>query len=121
MKNLKELPKLPRGMGSHSYENNGDIRYRKMINGRTISVTGSTLSEVNTLMKEKEVTKSFPILFVAILHPVIFSFQAFVIRWLFIKPSLVTFIAELNFCNDFQSDPEIEVENKLFVIPSPLE
>ena len=39
MKNLKELPKLPRGMGSYSYENNGDIRYRKMINGRTISVT----------------------------------------------------------------------------------
>lgn len=54
MKNLKELPKLPRGMGSYSYENNGDIRYRKTINGRTISVTGSTLSEVNTLMKEKE-------------------------------------------------------------------
>lgn len=54
MKNLKELPKLPRGMGSYSYENNGDIRYRKTINGKTISVTGSTLSEVNTLMKEKE-------------------------------------------------------------------
>ena len=54
MKNSKELPKLPRGMGSYSYEKNGDIRYRKNVSGETISVTGSTISEVNKLMKDKE-------------------------------------------------------------------
>lgn len=54
MKNSKELPKLPRGMGSYSYEKNGDIRYRKNVSGETISVTGSTISEVNKLMKYKE-------------------------------------------------------------------
>lgn len=52
MKNSKELPKLPRGMGSYSYEKNGDIRYRKNVSGETISVTGSTISEVNKLIEQ---------------------------------------------------------------------
>lgn len=54
MKNKKELPKLPRGMGSYSYEKNGDIRYRKTIDGNSISVTGTSIAEVNKLMKAKE-------------------------------------------------------------------
>ena len=54
MKNQKELPKLPRGMGSYSYEKNGDIRYRKTIDGNSISVTGTSIAEVNKLMKAKE-------------------------------------------------------------------
>lgn len=54
MKNQKELPKLPRGMGSYSYEKNGDIRYRKTIDGNSISVTGQSIAEVNRLMKAKE-------------------------------------------------------------------
>lgn len=54
MKNKKELPKLPRGMGSYSYEKNGDIRYRKTIDGNSISVTGASIAEVNKLMKVKE-------------------------------------------------------------------
>jgi len=48
-----------------------------------------------------------------------FSFHALVIRWLLVSPSLVTLIAELNFCNDCKSDFEIEVWNKLFSIPNP--
>lgn len=50
----KELPKLPKGMGAYDYLPNGDIRYRKSIKGTRISVTGTTISEVNKLMKEKE-------------------------------------------------------------------
>lgn len=42
-------------MGAYSYEKNGDIRYRKNINGNSISVTGTSISEVNKLMKEKEI------------------------------------------------------------------
>lgn len=50
----KELPKLPKGMGAYDYLPNGDIRYRKSVKGTRISVTGTTISEVNKLMKQKE-------------------------------------------------------------------
>ena len=46
----KELPKLPKGMGAYDYLPNGDIRYRKSVKGTRISVTGTTISEVNKLM-----------------------------------------------------------------------
>lgn len=50
----KELPKLPKGMGTYDYTPNGDIRFRKSINGMRISVTGQSIAEVNRLMKAKE-------------------------------------------------------------------
>lgn len=50
----RELPKLPKGMGTYDYMPNGDIRYRKSISGIRISVSGSSIAEVNRLMKEKE-------------------------------------------------------------------
>lgn len=64
---------------------------------------------------------SFPALLAAILQPVMFSFHAFVIRWLLVKPSSVTLIAELNFCRFCKSLSLIDVENKLRPNPNPLE
>ncbi len=56
--NRKKLPKLPRGMGTYDYTAKGSIRYRKNItqNGitKSLSVVGSSISEVNKLMQEKE-------------------------------------------------------------------
>ena len=53
----KELPKLPHGMGSYAYFRD-KIRYRKSYEykGQTkrLTVIGSSLSEVNKLMREKE-------------------------------------------------------------------
>lgn len=54
------LPKLPRGMGSYNWANEEHtvIRYRKQItyNGKTenLSVSGSSIKEVNDLMMQKE-------------------------------------------------------------------
>jgi len=54
------LPKLPRGMGSYNWTNEEHtvIRYRKQItyNGKTenLSVSGSSIKEVNDLMSQKE-------------------------------------------------------------------
>lgn len=54
------LPKLPRGMGSYSWNDNSHtlIKYRKVINykneKKTISAYGKTISEVNSDMKDKE-------------------------------------------------------------------
>ena len=57
MADIKELPKLPHGMGDYTYVKD-KIRFRKSItiNGQSkrLSVTGSTITEVNKLMKEKE-------------------------------------------------------------------
>lgn len=57
MADIKELPKLPHGMGDYTYVKD-KIRFRKSItiNGKSkrLSVTGSTINEVNKLMKEKE-------------------------------------------------------------------
>lgn len=54
---MKELPKLPRGMGTYDYVR-GKIRYRKYIthNGmsQSLSVVGDTIQEVNKLMAQKE-------------------------------------------------------------------
>lgn len=54
---LKELPKLPYGMGSYLYYR-GKIVYKKTCkyNGeeKRIQVTGNTIPEVNKLMREKE-------------------------------------------------------------------
>lgn len=55
-----ELPKLPFGMGNYDWtdETHTTIRYRKTVtmNGKTkrVSVYGSSISEVNQLMKAKE-------------------------------------------------------------------
>lgn len=54
------LPKLPRGMGSYSWndESHTLIKHRKVINykneKKTISAYGKTISEVNSDMKDKE-------------------------------------------------------------------
>lgn len=54
------LPKLPRGMGSYDWKDKAHttIRYRKQItyNGKTenLSVSGSSIKEVNDLMIQKE-------------------------------------------------------------------
>lgn len=57
-KKIKELPKLPRGMGSYRYRSNGLIQYRKQITldgvQYNLSVYGETLNEVNQKMKEEE-------------------------------------------------------------------
>lgn len=45
--------KLPRGMGGYSYEKMVTLGTEK-INGENVSVTGSSISEVNKRMKEKE-------------------------------------------------------------------
>lgn len=54
---MKELPKLPYGMGVYDYFR-GKIRYRKTLKSgskqRRVTVTGDTIQEVNKLMKEKE-------------------------------------------------------------------
>lgn len=54
------LPKLPRGMGSYSWNDDSHtlIKYRKVVNykneKKTISAYGKTISEVNSDMKNKE-------------------------------------------------------------------
>ena len=53
-KNLPKLPKLPRGEGSYDYIANGIIRYRKQINGKTVTAYGETISQVNKEMYAKE-------------------------------------------------------------------
>lgn len=57
-KELKVLPKLPRGMGSYRYRNTGVIQYRKQmtVDGTKInlSVDGNTVKECNQKMKEEE-------------------------------------------------------------------
>lgn len=54
---MKELPKLPYGMGTYDYVNN-KIRFRKHItaNGisKSLTVIGESVSEVNKLMNQKE-------------------------------------------------------------------
>lgn len=50
----KELPKLPRGMGSYCYVRDDTIRYKKMVEAHELVVYGKTLKEVNDKMKEKE-------------------------------------------------------------------
>ena len=51
------LPKLPRGMGTYDYKN-GKVRFRKSVNfngvSKLLSVTGSSVNEVNKLMTQKE-------------------------------------------------------------------
>ncbi len=56
-KNLPKLPKLPRGEGSYDYIANGIIRYRKRINGKTVTAYGETISQVNKEMYAKEERK----------------------------------------------------------------
>lgn len=56
----KELPKLPRGVGTYDYisEDTDTIRYRKNITINSVTerlvVYGNTISEVNKLMKDEE-------------------------------------------------------------------
>lgn len=53
----KELPKLPKGMGNYDYVRD-KIRYRKQITfnnvKKNLSVTGTSVAEVNKLMQKKE-------------------------------------------------------------------
>lgn len=57
-KSKKDLPKLPRGMGSYRYKSNGAIQFRKQITLHGIqynlTVEGDTVKECNQKMKEKE-------------------------------------------------------------------
>lgn len=54
---MKELPKLPYGMGTYDYVNNR-IRFRKHITAhgisKTLTVVGDSVPEVNKLMNNKE-------------------------------------------------------------------